>query len=635
MRSTESESSKMIATFAICNPVESEFRSCYPVKIVDDVLSEFSFRKSLSQAFERSQPEHADGAAGAVHAAGDFFERQAFDVPQQDHLAVVAGQLGQGVGQHDLLFVALGVAAGRVARFGEQRFEPGGRLFEPLADLLERNLAPHVPLLGEQVLLDDVEQVVHQNLTQPGDEFARRLAAELVEVAVGLEKGLLDDVRRADPDPQAVVELGGDQQLQVVGIERQQPAQAGGRTLPGRRKQFVYITLRVAVHRYDPPSPSHYGQVSGVSVTRKIGNLEPRLLSYSVSHFAPLSWELKIVIQGTRNHGGRWRWETESRKRSIRQLDTYGAIARSRTRLVPDADNDGFEHWKRFAAATGATLAAVASAEAAITHVMPAVPPRVEIPFDYGVYSELKFVDLNNDAVNDIQLGALVEYAYTFSGWRYFGSAQGTNGLMMIGNGGGQNAIRKFANNEVIPAAVPASIGNLVRRSATYNDAIQSTGGDWGVDDTATRWLRVRSSGIEAGRLDSNSHRVVLQRRRPIGCWRSSWSNGLTSRCPALSIMAGKTSSGSVLGDYNGNGTVGPEDYTTWKNAFGNTVTAGTGADGNGNTKVDAADYTIWRNSFDSGGGSLSGAVPEPATVTLGVLALGAAGVATLRRRSK
>ena len=61
-----------------------------------------------------------------------------------------------------------------------------------------------------------------------------RLAAELVEVAVGLEKRLLDDVRRADPDPQPVVELGRDQQLQIVGIERQQPAQAGGRTLPGR-----------------------------------------------------------------------------------------------------------------------------------------------------------------------------------------------------------------------------------------------------------------------------------------------------------------------------------------------------------------------------------------------------------------
>ncbi len=105
---------------------------------------------------------------------------------------------------------------------------------------------------------------------------------------------------------------------------------------------------------------------------------------------------------------------------------------------------------------------------------------------------------------------------------------------------------------------------------------------------------------------------------------------------PGTSIKAGDVGNVPVPGDYNGNGTVGPEDYTTWKNAFGNTVTAGTGADGNGNAKVDAADYTVWRNNFDSGSGSLSSeaAVPEPATISLGVLALGAAGVAALRRRA-
>ena len=73
---------------------------------------------------------------------------------------------------------------------------------------------------------------------------------------------------------------------------------------------------------------------------------------------------------------------------------------------------------------------------------------------------------------------------------------------------------------------------------------------------------------------------------------------------PGVSIMAGQTSSGGIPGDYNNNGTVGPEDFTIWKNTFGQSVTAGSGADGSGNSKVDAADYTVWRNRRNSASGS-------------------------------
>ena len=44
-------------------------------------------------------------------------------------------------------------------------------------------------------------------------------------------------------------------------------------------------------------------------------------------------------------------------------------------------------------------------------------------------------------------------------------------------------------------------------------------------------------------------------------------------------------------GDYSGNGTVGPEDYSLWKANFGSTTILA--ADGNGNGVVDAADYTV------------------------------------------
>jgi hypothetical protein len=63
----------------------------------------------------------------------------------------------------------------------------------------------------------------------------------------------------------------------------------------------------------------------------------------------------------------------------------------------------------------------------------------------------------------------------------------------------------------------------------------------------------------------------------------------------------------SPPGDYDGNGTVGPEDHAEWVANFGSSNPA---ADGNGNGIVDAADYVIWRaNEGETGGieGAITG----------------------------
>ena len=71
-----------------------------------------------------------------------------------------------------------------------------------------------------------------------------------------------------------------------------------------------------------------------------------------------------------------------------------------------------------------------------------------------------------------------------------------------------------------------------------------------------------------------------------------------------------------IPGDFNHDGTVGPEDYDLWKANFGSTTVLA--ADGNGNGTVDAADYTVWRNNLGAtlgfGGGS-AGASPSHAAV--------------------
>lgn len=77
------------------------------------------------------------------------------------------------------------------------------------------------------------------------------------------------------------------------------------------------------------------------------------------------------------------------------------------------------------------------------------------------------------------------------------------------------------------------------------------------------------------------------------------------------------------LGDYDLGGSVGPEDHTAWKAAFG---TANYAADGNQNGITDAADYTLWRDNLGNSNGSAALAaatIPEPATALLAATLLG------------
>ncbi|MEM8866008.1 MAG: hypothetical protein AAGF31_10740, partial [Planctomycetota bacterium] len=75
-----------------------------------------------------------------------------------------------------------------------------------------------------------------------------------------------------------------------------------------------------------------------------------------------------------------------------------------------------------------------------------------------------------------------------------------------------------------------------------------------------------------------------------------------------------------VPGDYNGNGSVGIEDYTVWSLNFGSSLQLG--ADGNGNGIVDVADYTIWRDNFAASSGAIV-ATPEPCSFLLAALCVG------------
>jgi hypothetical protein len=77
-----------------------------------------------------------------------------------------------------------------------------------------------------------------------------------------------------------------------------------------------------------------------------------------------------------------------------------------------------------------------------------------------------------------------------------------------------------------------------------------------------------------------------------------------------------------IAGDFNHNGSVGPEDFDLWKSTFGSTTNLN--ADGNGNHIVDGADYVVWRKHLGSSGigtqmssNPAGGGVPEPGAESL------------------
>lgn len=90
-----------------------------------------------------------------------------------------------------------------------------------------------------------------------------------------------------------------------------------------------------------------------------------------------------------------------------------------------------------------------------------------------------------------------------------------------------------------------------------------------------------------------------------------------------------------LIGDYNDDKKVDAADYTIWRNNVGNAGTTLKNRDpANGSGVVVQADYTSWKKNFGSmgGSGSLSGQVPEPASLSLFAWVVA---VAAAKRRSR
>ena len=93
-------------------------------------------------------------------------------------------------------------------------------------------------------------------------------------------------------------------------------------------------------------------------------------------------------------------------------------------------------------------------------------------------------------------------------------------------------------------------------------------------------------------------------------------------------LDAGILVAAPAAGDYNGNGSVDAADYTVWQDTLGSTTELA--ADGDASGTVDAEDYNVWKTNFSGGAGASlaagSAAVPEPASLVILLVGLGALG---------
>ena len=317
------------------------------------------------------------------------------------------------------------------------------------------------------------------------------------------------------------------------------------------------------------------------------------------------------------------------------QLARYGLRQQAGSHLLDPAGGDGAT-WKRFAAAAGVSLAAVHSVEAGVQHSHPSDPLEVSLPAQNGLTNTLNF-DLNDDNQTDFHFRMKLSAYATYSS---------SSALQLVGREGvavGMSNNGVIGTNEVAVKLAPelriSEDSPQTNRGIIRLSAFSSSNGTTYLYGEQGSWLAADTGylGVKFNIPGSGDHfgwvLVATEANDGVGLTGLKISEWAYQDVPGVVIDAGDRGNIAVPGDYDGNGEVELEDYLVWKTSFGTEVYPGEGADGNADGTVNAADYTRWKDSMGATS-AMSRAIPEPAAATLGGLALGAAGVMALRRRT-
>ncbi len=119
---------------------------------------------------------------------------------------------------------------------------------------------------------------------------------------------------------------------------------------------------------------------------------------------------------------------------------------------------------------------------------------------------------------------------------------------------------------------------------------------------------------FNVSRISSDSSNLL-----PVYNWTSS--NYFASHPHAVMTFAGAPED-FLPGDFDKNGVVDGNDFLAWQANFGTTEGATQAqGDANGDGAVDGSDFLIWQTGFGGEAGAGAGAVPEPTTAVIALLA--------------
>jgi hypothetical protein len=217
------------------------------------------------------------------------------------------------------------------------------------------------------------------------------------------------------------------------------------------------------------------------------------------------------------------------------------------------------------------------------------------------------------------------------------------------------NGAPTFVPDFTLASAIPASYLNAGRLTFEDDGGSVSTPGTiyWSLSWGGSSYTGSNSGNTQndadgnfgpafGAALPSSSRQGVVFTGAATALSTSNATNYALTADPATVTKNSGTSftvvaSPSLIGDYNRNGVVDANDYTTWRQTYGSTVSgAFSNADGSGNSLIDAADYVIWRKKTTGGAGletanaESTDSVPEPTNLALLTLAIF---IVRLRRR--